>query len=155
MKFGVRKPNLKKSFKARTTGKAKRMLKKAINPLYGKKGMGIIKNPQKAIYNKIYNKTTFGAKDIIKTSNNKKNKAHVKNLYKEDEKIDISKNSDENNVNMKMKKSDIIRYVIGIIFILGGIGGLLSEDDFLGGLVMIIFGITFFPIIYKLLNYVR
>ncbi|WP_242979682.1 hypothetical protein [Clostridium perfringens] len=40
MKFGVRKPSIKKSFKARTTGRAKRIIKKSINPTYGKKGMG-------------------------------------------------------------------------------------------------------------------
>ena len=43
MKFGVRKPSIKKSFKARTTGKAKRAVKKAVIPGYGKKGMGWIK----------------------------------------------------------------------------------------------------------------
>ena len=37
MKYGVRKPNVKKSIKARTTGKVKRQVKKAVNPLYGKK----------------------------------------------------------------------------------------------------------------------
>ena len=47
MKLGIRKPNIKKSIKARTTGKVKRMAKKAINPLYGKKGMGYINNPKK------------------------------------------------------------------------------------------------------------
>lgn len=38
MKFGMRKPNIKKSIKARTTGKIKRKVKKELNPLYGKKG---------------------------------------------------------------------------------------------------------------------
>lgn len=155
MKFGMRKPSFKKSFKARTTGKAKRMLKKTINPFYGKKGMGIINNPKKAIYNKIYNKTTFGINDIIKISNNKSkkdNKVHKENLYEGNEKIDMSKNSNENNDNTKMKKSDIIRYIVGIIFILGGIGGITSGDVFFAGLVMIIFGISFLPIIYKLLK---
>ncbi|EGT4137982.1 hypothetical protein EQZ09_09280 [Clostridium perfringens] len=61
MKFGVRTPNLKKSFKARTTGRAKRAIKRSINPVYGKKGMGWINNPKKAAYNKVYNKTTVGA----------------------------------------------------------------------------------------------
>lgn len=37
MKVGFRKPNLKKRIRARTTGKLKRKVKKAINPLYGKK----------------------------------------------------------------------------------------------------------------------
>ena len=59
MKIGMRKPNFKARIKARTTGKLKRKIKRSINPLYGKKGVGIITNPKKAIYNKIYNKTTF------------------------------------------------------------------------------------------------
>lgn len=67
MKFGMRKPSIKKSFKARTTGKLKRRAKKAINPFYGKKGMGLINNPQKAIYNKVYRKTTFEVSDLLKT----------------------------------------------------------------------------------------
>lgn len=66
VKVGFRKPSLKKSIKARTTGKYKRRVKKAINPLYGKKGMGFIKNPRKSIRNKIYRKTTFGLSDIFK-----------------------------------------------------------------------------------------
>lgn len=60
MKIGVRTPSLKKSFKARTTGRLNRTLKKSVNPFYGKKGMGYIKNPEKAIYNKIYHKVTVG-----------------------------------------------------------------------------------------------
>ena len=48
MKFGIRKPSLKRSIKARTTGRAKRAVKKAIIPGYGKKGTGWIKNPKKA-----------------------------------------------------------------------------------------------------------
>ena len=58
MKIGIRKPSLKKSLKARTTGAIKRKIKRSINPLYGKKGMGIF-HPKKAVYNKIYNKVTI------------------------------------------------------------------------------------------------
>ena len=65
MKFGVRKPSFKKMIKARTTGKAKRALKRAIIPGYGKKGMGIL-HPKKALYNKVYRKTTFSIFDIFK-----------------------------------------------------------------------------------------
>lgn len=46
MKIGVRKPSLKKAIKASTTGKAKRAVKKAVNPLYGKKGVGLAKSPR-------------------------------------------------------------------------------------------------------------
>ncbi len=52
MKIGYRKPSVKKSLSARTTGRAKRMLKSSINPTYGKNGMGLINNPKKAVYNK-------------------------------------------------------------------------------------------------------
>ncbi|MEX5279526.1 hypothetical protein RO490_07800 [Lactococcus petauri] len=66
MKFGMRKPSIKKSFKARTTGKAKRKIKKAIIPGYGKKGMGYIKSPKKSVYNRVYKKTTFSFWDLFK-----------------------------------------------------------------------------------------
>ncbi|MCA9766026.1 MAG: hypothetical protein KC455_06380 [Carnobacterium sp.] len=66
MKFGLRKPSIKKSISARTTGRAKRAIKKAVIPGYGKKGMGWIKNPKKAAYNKVYKKTTFSLFDIFK-----------------------------------------------------------------------------------------
>ena len=66
MKFGMRTPSLKRSFKARTTGRAKRAVKKAVIPGYGKKGVGWVKNPKKAAYNKVYNKTTFSIWDIFK-----------------------------------------------------------------------------------------
>lgn len=66
MKLGARKPSLKRSIKARTTGKAKRAVKKALIPGYGKKGTGWLKNPKKAAYNKVYKKTSFSLKDLFK-----------------------------------------------------------------------------------------
>ena len=68
MKYGVRKPNVKKSIKARTTGKVKRQVKKAVNPLYGKKGMGIVNDPKKAAYNAVYSRTTVGVSDVLKST---------------------------------------------------------------------------------------
>ena len=65
MKVGVRKPSLKKSISARTTGRAKRAVKSSVNPLYGKKGMGWVNDPKKAAYNKVYNKTTFSVIDNL------------------------------------------------------------------------------------------
>ncbi|MCT0028072.1 MULTISPECIES: hypothetical protein [Lactococcus] len=66
MKFGMRKPSITKSLKARTTTKYKRKVKKALLPGYGKKGMGWVKNPKKAAYNKVYKKTTFSLWDLFK-----------------------------------------------------------------------------------------
>lgn len=65
MKIGIRKPSIKKSIKARTTGKLKRKAKSKINPLYGKKGMGLL-HPEKAVENKIYHKTSFSLLDFFK-----------------------------------------------------------------------------------------
>lgn len=69
MKYGVRKPNIKNSVKARTTGKLKRQVKKSVNPLYGKKGMGVVNDPKKAVYNSVYNKTTVGVDDLLSSGN--------------------------------------------------------------------------------------
>ena len=66
MKFGMRKPSITKSLKARTTAKYKRKVKKALIPGYGNKGMVWAKNPKKAAYNKVYKKTTFSLWDLFK-----------------------------------------------------------------------------------------
>lgn len=66
MKLGFRTPSLKRSLRARTTGRAKRAVKKALIPGYGKKGMGWLKNSKKAAYNKVYHKTSFSIWDIFK-----------------------------------------------------------------------------------------
>lgn len=68
MKIGIRVPSLKKSISARTTGKVKRDIKKAVVPGYGKKGTGWIKDPKKAAYNKVYNKTTVNVFSIGRSS---------------------------------------------------------------------------------------
>ena len=66
MKFGFRTPSLKKSLRARTTGRLKRAIKRALIPGYGRRGMGWLRNPKRALYNKIYRKTTFGLGDLFK-----------------------------------------------------------------------------------------
>ena len=66
----VRKPSIKKSVSARTKGKITRSIKKSVNPLYGKKGIGLVNDPKKAMYNKIYNNTSIGVNDILSNNNN-------------------------------------------------------------------------------------
>ncbi|MSS12786.1 hypothetical protein FYJ32_04900 [Bifidobacterium tsurumiense] len=66
MRIGMRKPSLTRSIKARTTSKWKRQMKKALIPGYGKKGLGRMKNPRKALYNKVYRKTSFSFWDLFK-----------------------------------------------------------------------------------------
>lgn len=57
MKFGYRKPSIKKRIAARTS------LKRYVRHSLGVKvprGMGWLTNPKKAAYNRVYNKTTRG-----------------------------------------------------------------------------------------------
>lgn len=66
MKVGIRKPNIEKSIKARTTGRVKRTAKRTFIPFYGKKGMGYLKDPERAIKNKVYHKVTVDPLDPLK-----------------------------------------------------------------------------------------
>lgn len=75
MKFGIRKPNYKARFKARTTGKLKREMKKAVNPFYGKKGVGFIKDPSKSVKSAIYHRTTVGVPSLLPKSEPKRKSA--------------------------------------------------------------------------------
>lgn len=72
MNVGMRKPSIKKSVSAKTIGKIKRSAKKAVNPMYGKNGMGLVNDPQKALYNNVYSKNTFGVSDLYSTSSSDK-----------------------------------------------------------------------------------
>lgn len=95
MKMGMRKPSVKKSFKARTTSKYKRAAKRAINPTYGKKGMGLINNPKKSVYNKVYNKTTFGLNDVISSS---KNKTEDNSILNTEQEVSLSTSPDNDTI---------------------------------------------------------
>lgn len=57
MKFGFRIPSLTKRIAARTS--INRMVRNSLG-LKAPRGWGIVTNPQKAVYNKIYNKTSRG-----------------------------------------------------------------------------------------------
>lgn len=114
MKFGPRKPSLKRSIKARTTGKLKRRAKKAVNPFYGKKGMGWIRNPRKAAYNKIYNKTTFSVFKMPTTGGRKKssNKPKVSTKENSYDKNTFTYMETETIHNKKIKKPAAVFFVI-------------------------------------------
>jgi len=57
MKFGFRKPSLKKRIAARVS--AKRYIRHSLG-LKVPRGWGFLTNPKRALYNRIYNRTTFG-----------------------------------------------------------------------------------------------
>lgn len=67
MRSIIRKPSVRKSVSARTTARTTRTVRKLSNPTYGMKGTGYIKDPGKAVYNKIYNQTSYGVRDLMQT----------------------------------------------------------------------------------------
>ena len=68
MKIGMRTPSPTRSLKARTTGRLKRAAKKSINPVYGHKGIGYLKNPERAVKNHIYHKLTVDPLEGMKNA---------------------------------------------------------------------------------------
>ena len=66
MRIGMRKPSVKRMIKARTTSRAKRAVKKAVIPGYGKRGMGFVKNPKRSVKGAIYRRTTFSVWDLFR-----------------------------------------------------------------------------------------
>ena len=66
MRIGMRKPSVKRRIKARTTGRAKRAVKRAVIPGYGRRGMGFVKNPKRAVKGAIYRRTTFSVWDLFR-----------------------------------------------------------------------------------------
>jgi len=53
-----RMPSIKKSIAAKTLGKAKRAIKRNALPKYGDAGAGLVKDPARAVYNKVYSNRT-------------------------------------------------------------------------------------------------
>ena len=66
MRIGMRKPSVKRMIKARTIGRAKRAVKRAVIPGYGRRGMGVVKNPKRAVKGAIYRRTTFSVWDLFR-----------------------------------------------------------------------------------------
>lgn len=126
MKIGMRKPSIKKSISARTTGRGKRAIKRAVNPAYGKKGMGWVNNPKKAAYNKVYNKTTMSYKDLG-NSKSTKNKTSTSE-YASVKPIPVTR--------PEKKKTGTPWFIFGVLFLIGSLGSLPSFGPFAVGLVL-------------------
>lgn len=56
MKWGMRKPSIRKSIAARTS--TKRLVRHSLG-LKAPRGWGWVTNPKRAAYNRVYNRTTF------------------------------------------------------------------------------------------------
>jgi hypothetical protein len=63
MKYGMRKPSLRKSIAARTS--TKRLVRNALG-LKAPRGYGRLTNPKRAAYNRVYDRTTFSFWSILR-----------------------------------------------------------------------------------------
>lgn len=63
MKFGVRTPSLKKIFAARTS--VRRVVSHSLG-LKAPRGLGWITNPKKAVYNRVYNRTSVSLWTLLR-----------------------------------------------------------------------------------------
>jgi hypothetical protein len=64
VKFGIRKPSVRKSIAARTS--VKRYVRNSLG-LKAPRGYGWLTNPKKVAYNRVYNRTSVSAWSILKT----------------------------------------------------------------------------------------
>jgi hypothetical protein len=63
MKFGMRKPSIRKSIAARTS--PARYLRHNLG-MKAPRGWGWVTNPRRALYNRIYYRTTFSFWDLLR-----------------------------------------------------------------------------------------
>jgi hypothetical protein len=63
MKFGIRKPSLKRRISARTSIKRQVIHRTGLKM---PRGYGWVRNPKKYAYNKVYNRTSFDIFKLIK-----------------------------------------------------------------------------------------
>ncbi|RWB65802.1 hypothetical protein [Mesorhizobium sp.] len=63
MKFGIRRPSIKRSLAARTS--VKRMVKQSLG-LKAPRGMGWVTDPKRAAYNRVYDRTTVSFWSLLK-----------------------------------------------------------------------------------------
>ncbi|MGL5019436.1 MAG: hypothetical protein ACRDBP_14975 [Luteolibacter sp.] len=62
MKFGFRKPSIRKRIAARTS--LKRVVRHSLG-LKAPRGWGWLTNPKKAAYNRVYNRTSWGCSILL------------------------------------------------------------------------------------------
>ncbi|MFD1484895.1 SHOCT domain-containing protein [Lacticaseibacillus baoqingensis] len=79
VKVGIRRRSFKKSFSAKTKGRATRSIKRALIPGYGKRGAGWA-HPKRKLYNKVYNKTTIDLRTVGKSTQHRKSTTAAKSV---------------------------------------------------------------------------
>lgn len=142
MKTGIRKPNIKKSISARTTGKVKRAVKKSVNPMYGKKGAGFVKDPAKSVKNAVYHRTTVGISDIVKSGSGSRTASTSSPAAGSS----YSGSAPSPAATPEKKKggaASIALIVFGVLFLIGGVGNF-PTDIFTGFVGLLIGGVCLY-----------
>lgn len=142
MKTGIRKPNIKKSISARTTGKVKRAVKKSVNPMYGKKGAGFVRDPAKSVKNAVYHRTTVGVSDIVKSGSGSRTASTSSPAAGSS----YSGSAPSPAAAPEKKKggaASIALIVIGVLFLIGGVGNF-PTDIFTGFVGLLIGGVCLY-----------
>lgn len=138
MKFGMRTPSLTKRFAARTS--LKRYVRHSMG-LKAPRGFGTITNPKRALYNRVYNRTTFGIGDLFKT-----NKSQTKQQVQKTQAIQQSLTPVTYDLPFALRPASFIQLIhtkpasgkdgmAGILFIVGLIS--LAANPVLGILLLI------------------
>lgn len=125
---GIRKPSASKSFKARTTGRINRAVKRAGNPLYGKKGTGFVTNPKRSVKNAVYKRTSVGGLSSI-------NSSHRRKTSDEEETAPVKLAVDRGIVHWIGGIGMIIFAAFGGASLLGGVGAIIC-GCFVGTIVL-------------------
>lgn len=66
VEFGVRRPDPLGFLRARTTGRVKRKVKRAVIPGYGRSGTGWVRDPGRAAYGSVHRRSTIGVSEILR-----------------------------------------------------------------------------------------
>lgn len=129
MRSVIRKPSPRKYVSSRTKSSVTRTVRHTIDPTYGRKGTGIIKDPKKAAYNKIYSQTSIGINDTF--HNDKGSYSH-------------SMSSDyDSNTQVGFWSSSILDIVWGFLLAILGLISLVNSHLILGIGCFIITGLLF------------
>lgn len=129
MRSVIRKPSPKKYVSSMTKSPITRTVHHAIDPTYGKKGAGIIKDPKKAAYNKIYSRTSIGINNSFNA--NKSSRSYPKS------------SNHEVNTQINFWSSSILSIIWGFLLSLLGLIFLVNSHLILGIGCFLITGLLF------------
>jgi hypothetical protein len=111
MRFGFRAPSLKKRIAARTS--LQRYVRHSLG-FKAPRGFGILTNPKKSMYNKIYCRTTIGLEDLLKTGQISLSDDELRELDKESN-LELGKDTKKESMPASTEKRNTPAWVQQVI----------------------------------------